>query len=450
MKYRSVIIAIATALSISALTRIESAAQTVISGSMFGRTSYRLKAEEADSTNNEPISFASIYMRHIKDTVITNFSLTGPDGKCEVNDVTRGDYDIFVEFMGYSKYHKQLYISKDIDLGKILLKPDLEALKAARVSANVNAMEIRKDTIIYNAAAFRTMPTDKLKDLLKQMPGVEVDGSGNVKVNGKTVSQITLNGKTFFLGDKTAALNNLPASVVNKVKVVDKESETAEFTGIKDDKKKTVMDVELKETVTDVKLQLRDVYHNLLELDRQIISFLNLIEYQNRLYEKVQKLKYLRDQMLLETNTDIKAKMEARNPVWMEARPRYTLKVSLSMLRTTDLGLKILQQIAKGKGNDRLRKGNLAEPLTEDELTEQQQVMQMVDVGEVKNAFMASGDNLFHFVMNFSGYRKPMTEEEKLVVFCQIAAQYFDELSISEAYSQYGDIEYPLISPETA
>ena len=59
--------------------------------------------------------------------------------------------------MGYSKYHKQLYISKDIDLGKILLKPDLEALKAARVSANVNAMEIRKDTIIYNAAAFRTI-----------------------------------------------------------------------------------------------------------------------------------------------------------------------------------------------------------------------------------------------------------------------------------------------------
>ncbi len=247
MKYRSVIIAIATALSISALTRIESAAQTVIAGSMFGRTSYRLKAEVADSTNNEPISFASIYMRHIKDTVITNFSLTGPDGKCEINDVTRGDYDIFVEFMGYGKFHRQLYISKDIDLGKILLKPDLEALKAAKVSANVNAMEIRKDTIIYNAAAFRTMPTDKLKDLLKQMPGVEVDGSGNVKVNGKTVSQITLNGKTFFLGDKTAALNNLPASVVNKVKVVDKESETAEFTGIKDDKKKTVMDVELKD-----------------------------------------------------------------------------------------------------------------------------------------------------------------------------------------------------------
>jgi hypothetical protein len=210
------------------------------------------------------------------------------------------------------------------------------------------------------------------------------------------------------------------------------------------------MDVQLRKTVTDVKLQLKEVYHNLLELDRQIINYLNLIEYQNRLYEKVQKLKYLRDQMLLETNTDIKAKLQTRNPVWMEPRPRYTLKVSLSMLQTSDLGLKILQDVAKGKGNDRLRKGNLAEPLTAEELSEQTQVLQMVDVHEVKTAFMASGDNLFNFVMNYSGYRKSVTDEEKLVLFCQIAAQYLDELSISDEYRRYNDIEYPLIYPKTA
>ncbi len=210
------------------------------------------------------------------------------------------------------------------------------------------------------------------------------------------------------------------------------------------------MDVQLRETVTDVKLQLREVYHNLLELDRQIINYLNLIEYQSRLYEKVQKLKYLRDQMLLETNTDIKAKLQARNPVWMEPRPRYTLKVSLSMLRTSDIGLKLLQDVAKGKGNDRLRKVNLAEPLTAEELSEQSQVLQMVDVHEVKTAFMASGDNLFNFVMNYSGCRKIVTDEEKLVLFCQIAAQYLDELSISDEYRRYNDIEYPLIYPKTA
>lgn len=210
------------------------------------------------------------------------------------------------------------------------------------------------------------------------------------------------------------------------------------------------MDVQLRDIVTDVKLQLKEVYHNLLELDRQIINYLNLIEYQNRLFEKVQKLKYLRDQLLLESNTDIKVKMTVRNPVWMEPRPRYPLKVSLSMLRTSDLGLKVLLDVVKGKGNNRLRKGNLAEPLTEEELKEQQHVLQIVDVNEVKTAFMASGDNLFNFVMNYSGYHKQMTDEEKLVLFCQIAAQYLDELSISEEFNCYGGIEYPLIYPKTA
>ena len=205
------------------------------------------------------------------------------------------------------------------------------------------------------------------------------------------------------------------------------------------------MDVQLKEIVTDVKLQLREVYHNLLELDRQIINYLNLIEYQNRLFQKVQKLKYLRDQMLLETNTDIRAKLSARNPVWMEPRPRYPLKVSLSMLRNTEEGLKIVQDIAKGKGNSRLRKGNLAEPLTEEELTEQRQTLQMVDISEVKNAFMASGDHLFHFVMNYSNYRIPMDDEAKLVLFCQIATQYLEDVEITAEYRKFGAVEYPLI-----
>lgn len=254
---------------------------------------------------------------------------------------------------------------------------------------------------------------------------------------------------------------NEPTFVVKKKKLVHLDEKRKDIAALINECEKVIdekqatfflvaMDVELKDTVTDVKLQLKEVYHNLLELDRQIINYLNLIEYQNRLFEKVQKLKYLRDQMLLETNTDIKAKMDARNPVWMEPRPRYTLKVSLSMLRTTDTGLKILQDVAKGKSNDRLRKGDLAEPLTKEELTEQQKVLQTVDVREVKTAFMASGDNLFHFVMNYSGYRKQMADEEKLVLFCQIAAQYHDELVISEEYGRHGNIEFPFIYPKTA
>lgn len=205
------------------------------------------------------------------------------------------------------------------------------------------------------------------------------------------------------------------------------------------------MDVQLKGIVTDVKYQLHEAYHNLIELERQIINYLNLIEYQDRLIKKVQKLKYLKDQMILETNTDIRAKVGLMSPVWMEPRPRITLKVSLPMLRNTDDGLMLLQKIALGKGNKRLKKGNLSEPFSEHELLPDKQFLPFVDSSEVKNAFMTSGDNLFHFLQNYSNYRKEMSDEDILVLFCQIASQYLDELDISRELRTYKNIEYPMI-----
>ena len=321
------------------------------------------------------------------------------------------------------------------------------------VNEEINVASVKESIGTLNAAIdyyqSENSPSRKygyLKDVRRILRNIALTTLRNVIDLKRNIDNTYKNEPTFAI--KKKKLVHLDekrkdiAALINECERVIDEKQSAFFM--------VAMDVQLRETVTDVKLQLREVYHNLLEMDRQIINYLNLIEYQNRLFEKVQKLKYLRDQMLLETNTDVKAKMATRNPVWMEPRPRYPLKVSLTMLRTSDIGLKILQDIAKGKGNDRLRKGNLAEPLTEEELSEQQQVLQMVDVHEVKTAFMASGDNLFHFVMNYSAYRKPMTDEEKLVLFCQIAAQYLDDLSVSDEYRQYQDIEYPLIYPKTA
>ena len=119
------------------------------------------------------------------------------------------------------------------------------------------------------------------------------------------------------------------------------------------------------------------------------------------------------------------------------------------MLLISEDGIRVMMDVASGKGNSRLRKGNLAEPLMESELTEQQEVLQMVDVNEVKNAFIASGDHLFHFVMNYSGYSIKMDDEAKLVLFCQIATQYLDELRIYDEYRQFETIEYPVIYPQT-
>ncbi len=283
----------------------------------------------------------------------------------------------------------------------------------------------------------------------------------DVKRMLRNIALTTLRNVIYLKRNIDNTYKNEPTFAIKKKKLVhldEKRKDIAvlinECERVIDEKQTTffmvAMDVQLKDIVTDVKLQLREVYHNLLELDRQIINYLNLIEYQNRLLQKVQKLKYLRDQMLLDTNTDILAKLQVKNPIWMEPRPRYRLKVSLSMLRNSEEGLKVLKDIAKGKGNSRLKKSNLAEPLTEEELTEQQQILQMVDVGEVKNAFMASGDNLFHFVMNYSGYRIKMDDEAKLVLFCQIATQYLDELYVGDGYRRQGRIEYPIIYPLTS
>lgn len=319
-----------------------------------------------------------------------------------------------------------------------------EEINVASVKESIGSLNAAID--YYQSEKNATRKWGYLKDVKRILRNIALTTLRNVIDLKRNIDNTYKNEPTFIV--KKKKLVHLDekrkdiAALINECEKVIDEKQATFFL--------VAMDVELKETVTDVKLQLKEVYHNLLELDRQIINYLNLIEYQNRLFEKVQKLKYLRDQMLLETNTDIKAKMDARNPVWMEPRPRYTLKVSLSMLRTTDTGLKILLDVAKGKSNDRLRKGNLAEPLTKEELTEQQKVLQTVDVREVKTAFMASGDNLFHFVMNYSGYRKQMADEEKLVLFCQIAAQYHDELVISEEYGRHGNIEFPFIYPKTA
>lgn len=219
----------------------------IISGDMFERSSFTLKASIVDSITNEPIAFASVYIHHPKDTIITNFTLSDGDGNVQLKSVTKGDYIFVVEYLGYKPYKKQIYLRREEDLGTIKLNVDEQMLDASVVSAAGQQVQYLKDTIVYNATMFKTLSNDNLAALLKKMPGFEIDDQGNVKVNGQSISQITINGKTFFMGDKSAALNNLPAKMVDKIKIIDKESDEAQFTGIKEAEKNKVMDVELKE-----------------------------------------------------------------------------------------------------------------------------------------------------------------------------------------------------------
>ena len=203
----------------------------------------------ADSLSGEPVSFASVYLKPVKDTIITNFTLSDAKGKAILDRVVRGEYNLNVEMMGYKPYRKKFYFTEIKNLGKILLQEDAKVLDAAKVTAAVAPIQINGDTVVYNAAAYSIAESDMLKDLLKKMPGIEVDEDGSVKVQGESVNQITVNGRTFFMGDRRAALDNLPAKAVEQIKITDHESDMEKVTGVKRNSATRTrdMDVSLKQ-----------------------------------------------------------------------------------------------------------------------------------------------------------------------------------------------------------
>lgn len=203
-----------------------------------------------ESGTEKPVAYASVYLKAKNDTLITNFTLTDTTGLAKITKVTRGNYNLTVELLGFKTYSKEHYLnfswdSETKDLGTIHLEEDHEMLEAAHVTAIGNPIEVRQDTIIFNASSFQIGQNAMLEDLLKRMPGMEVSKDGTVKYNGETIQKITVGGKTFFFDDPKMALKNLPAQVVDKVKVIDKVSDAEQFTGVATDREK-VMDLEFK------------------------------------------------------------------------------------------------------------------------------------------------------------------------------------------------------------
>ncbi len=220
-------------------------AQILINSDTFRSTEYDVAVTVLDSANDAPMSFVSVYLRAKGDTLITNFALSDSTGKAKLPEVNRGSYILVAEMLGYETFEKEVYIAKDDDkLAVIRMSESLNYIDAASISAVGNPIEIRQDTIIYNASSYKVGSNAMLEDLLKKMPGIEVK-DGSVKVNGEVVNRITVGGRTFFFDDKSMALKNLPAKIVDKIKVIDKKNETAEFTGIVQEREK-VLDVEVK------------------------------------------------------------------------------------------------------------------------------------------------------------------------------------------------------------
>ena len=208
---------------------------------------YNVTVKLEDATNGEPVGFATVSLTPEKGSA--KYALTDHNGKGTVEKVRSGKYTFKAEIMGYKAHTQEVEVKGNLDLGTIKMELDQEVLDAASVSATGNPIIIKKDTVEYNASSFKTTDTDMLINLLKKLPGIEVDDSGTITANGETISKITIDGKTFFLDDPQLASQNLPAKMIEKVKVVKKKSEQAEFTGIDDGNDETIIDLSVQKSM---------------------------------------------------------------------------------------------------------------------------------------------------------------------------------------------------------
>jgi hypothetical protein len=188
-----------------------------------------LKGKIIDSSSSKPLGFATITVFKAADTVIITYRLSTPEGNFKVSGIPLDvNCRAVISYSGYSVYRKEFTLTSSqsiLDIGSVYLITDAKSLDEVLVMAERPPVVMKKDTIEFNASAFKTLPNALVEDLLKKLPGVMVDKDGNIAVNGKPVNRILVDGKTFFGDDPKMATRNLPANVIDKVQVTDDKEE---------------------------------------------------------------------------------------------------------------------------------------------------------------------------------------------------------------------------------
>ena len=211
----------------------------------------KVTGEVTDYETNEPVIAATVQLLSLPDSSFVTGATTDLKGQFELEQrMPLGNYLLKVSFVGYGDDYRGFTVAEDtrrIRLDSICLKTDALLLQEAVIEAQIAQVQVAEDTVIFNAEAFRVAEGSMLEELIRKLPGYEVESDGTVKYNGKTVSKILVDGKEFFAEDKSIAMKNLPANMVKKVKSYEKKSELAELTGIDDGEEELVLDLTVKE-----------------------------------------------------------------------------------------------------------------------------------------------------------------------------------------------------------
>jgi hypothetical protein len=198
---------------------------------------------------NEELISATVVILSQTDSTLVSFILTDGSGVFKLSDLEYGDYILQVTYLGYNQYAEPISVNKNSPsiLPDIQLQVAQNSIEQIEIQGEHVPMVVKKDTLEYNAAAFQTQPNEVVEDLLKKLPGVEVDDDGTITAQGEEVQKVTVDGKDFFGDDPTIATRNLPADAINKVQIFDEKSDMAQFSGVDDGEREKTINLELKE-----------------------------------------------------------------------------------------------------------------------------------------------------------------------------------------------------------
>jgi hypothetical protein len=207
-----------------------------------------IKGKLADTSSHKPIADATVSVLRAKDTSLLSYIITGKDGLFEFKNLAAGKYFINIthqEFAAFAKLVSITATEKIVDFNEIILSHDLKTLGEVVVTSEAPIV-IKGDTVQFNASRFKTQPNATAEDLIKKLPGMEVDRQGNVKTQGEAVQKVYVDGKEFFGNDPKMATRNITADMIESVQVYDDMSEQAKFTRIDDGSRSKTINIKLK------------------------------------------------------------------------------------------------------------------------------------------------------------------------------------------------------------
>ncbi len=208
---------------------------------------FQVQGTILDSSAKRTLPYATISLVRAKDSSLVSFARSNEEGGFVLKNIAAGKYLLSISYVGYQQQWVAFKTGANptLNLNNIYLE-DANKVSTVTVTARRPPVVINGDSIEFNSENFKTVPNAVVEDMLKKMPGVEVDKAGAITVNGKSVTKVFVNGKEFFTGDPKMATKNLPADAVDKIQVYDRKSDQAMFTGIDDGNEETAINIKTK------------------------------------------------------------------------------------------------------------------------------------------------------------------------------------------------------------